>query len=148
MEVRISGEIQDIAGDSDLLVKVAEWVCRQINLQPESIDIILVDDNTLRELHKIYLDDDTVTDVMTFNLGEDGSIESEIYISMPRAISQSVEYGITLLQEMIRLVVHACLHLAGYDDQNDKERKKMKILEDEYVNNAYREFLNSGKNCH
>ena len=118
-----------------------DWTCQQNNLQPESIDIILVDDDTLREMHKIYLDDDSVTDVMTFNLSDDKSIEGEIYISVPRATAQSLEYGVTLLQELVRLIIHGCLHLAGYDDQVEDNLKEMKNIEDKLVVSAYSKFL-------
>ncbi len=141
MEVRINGEIQEIADDIDLLINIVNWICPEIQITPESIDIILVDDETLREMHKIYLDDDTNTDVMTFNLGDNKSIEGEIYISMPGAIAQAKEYGNSLIQEMIRLVIHACLHLAGHDDLDEKKQKTMKALEDKYVEDAYGQFL-------
>ena len=141
MEIRINGEIQEVAAEIELLTNVVDWICRQNNLQPESIDIILVDDDTLREMHKIYLDDDSVTDVMTFNLADDKSIEGEIYISVPRATAQSLEYGVTLIQELVRLIIHGCLHLSGYDDQTEDSRKEMKKIEDNFVLTAYSNFL-------
>ena len=141
MEIRINGEIQEVAAEIELLTNVVDWICRQNNLQPESIDIILVDDDTLREMHKIYLDDDSVTDVMTFNLADDKSIEGEIYISVPRATAQSLEYGVTLIQELVRLIIHGCLHLSGYDDQAEDSRKEMKKIEDNLVLTAYSKFL-------
>lgn len=141
MEIRINGEIQEVAAEIELLTNVVEWTCQQNNLQPESIDIILVDDNTLREMHKIYLDDDSVTDVMTFNLADDNSIEGEIYISVPRATAQSIEFGVTLIQELVRLIIHGCLHLAGYDDQTEDKLKEMKLIEDKLVIEASNKFL-------
>ena len=141
MEIRINGEIQEVAAEIELLTNVVDWTCQQNNLQAESIDIILVDDDTLREMHKIYLDDDSVTDVMTFNLADDKSIEGEIYISVPRATAQSLEYGVTLIQELVRLIIHGCLHLAGYDDQVEDNLKEMKNIEDKLVVSAYSKFL-------
>jgi probable rRNA maturation factor len=82
--------------------------------------------------------------VMTFNLGEDDSIEGEIYISLPRAYEQSQEYGVTIREELSRLVIHGCLHLAGHDDRDDKARDGMKKLEDELVAKAINEYL---RNC-
>jgi len=141
MEIRINGEIQEVAEEIELLTNVVDWTCHQNNLQPDSIDIILVDDDTLREMHKIYLDDDSVTDVMTFNLADDKSIEGEIYISVPRATAQSTEYGVTLVQELVRLIIHGCLHLAGYDDQTEDNLKEMKDIEDKLVVDASNKFL-------
>ena len=142
MEIRINGETSEISDHLETLTGVVKWICVQVNLQPDSIDIILVDDNTLRDLHKVYLHDDTFTDVMTFNLGENGAVEGEIYISITRAIAQSEQYKISLIQELIRLVIHGCLHLAGYNDQDRKERQRMKNIEDQFVADAFAKFLN------
>ena len=141
MEIRISGDIEDIADDIDLYSKIISWTCIRLKLQPSSIDVILVDDTTLRELHKIYLDDDSNTDVMTFNLGEDDSIEGEIYISLPRVYEQSQEYNVTYQEELVRILIHACLHLAGYDDLEDDQRMQMKLEEDKLFNEARAEYL-------
>jgi len=142
MEIRVNGDFKDIDEDIDLLKSVIDWTCEQIKLSPRSVDIILVDDETLRELHKIYLNDDTKTDVMTFNLGDENSIESEIYISLTRAEAQAAEFDVSLIEEIIRLLIHACLHLAGYDDQEEVQRIQMKKAEDQYVTLACKRFLN------
>lgn len=142
MEIRINGDIENISDDLDIYTSIVEWCCNETDLKVSSIDVIIVDDRTLRELHKIYLNDDTNTDVMTFNLGDEEEIESEIYISLPRARAQAKEYNIDLSEEMTRLLIHACLHLAGFDDQNDEDRQIMKERENELVVKARGQFLN------
>jgi rRNA maturation RNase YbeY len=141
MVVRISGNTEDITDDINLYSKIVRRTCDRLDVQAKSVDVIFVDDPTLRELHRIYLHDDSNTDVMTFNLGEEGVIEGEIYISLPRALEQSKEFDVTVQEELIRLLIHGCLHLAGYDDQEDEQRRHMKKLEDELVSEAAVEFL-------
>jgi rRNA maturation RNase YbeY len=133
MEIRISGNISEVAEDLTILKDITEWTCRKLALKPDAIDVILIDDAVMQEMHKIYLDDPSKTDVMTFNLGENEQIEGEIYISLPRAQSQAKDYNVNLRSELARLIIHGCLHLAGYDDQTPEDRDKMKQLEDSFV---------------
>ena len=105
------------------------------------IDVIFTDDKSLKKMHREYLDDDTLTDVMTFNLSKSPPIESEIYISIERAHENAQNYNVTYQNELMRLLIHACLHLAGYDDKDEKKRKKMKEQEDYYIDKAEKKFV-------
>ncbi len=104
----------------------------ELNLKADSVNVVFVDDSTLRAMHRQYLDDDTFTDVMTFDLGEE-NIEGEIYISTDRALAQADEFGVTPEEEVVRLIIHGLLHLKGYDDTTEKLRSEMKQMEDRLV---------------
>ena len=112
------------------------WIVRQLNLNVTSADIILTDDDSLQKLHKEYLDDDSFTDVMTFNLADSDSIEAEIYVSKDRVKQHASRFKTTISKEMVRVIVHAFLHLAGFNDQTGKERKIMKSKEEHYLSQA------------
>ncbi len=114
------------------LGKIIETVSKRLALNAKSITVVFVDDSTLREMHARYLNDSSRTDVMTFDLGED-AVEGEIYISLDRAADQAEQYGVTVEQEIIRLTIHGLLHLKGYDDQTDSDRKEMKSIENALV---------------
>ena len=143
MIIRINGDTEILAADIDCYTKIITWCCEEINLSAESIDVIFVDDKTLRDMHKIYLNDDSFTDVMTFNLGDEDAIESEIYISLTRTQEQAIEYQVSLQEEITRLLVHACLHLVGYDDLKTEDQLIMKDRENELVKLAQDQFLDS-----
>jgi probable rRNA maturation factor len=49
----------------------------------------------------------------------------DIIISVPRAISQSEEYGHSIERELGFLFVHGFLHLIGYDHQDEETEKAM-----------------------
>jgi rRNA maturation RNase YbeY len=97
-----------------------------------SVSIVLVDDDALLELNRTHLAHDYYTDVITFGLEAD-PLEGEIYISVDRAREQAREVGDTLGRELRRLAIHGALHLAGYDDATDAERRRMTELEDHYL---------------
>ena len=57
----------------------------------------------------------------------------DVYISIDKAKSQSVEYGHSLLRELCFLAVHGMLHLLGYDHMNKDDEKIMFKLQDEIL---------------
>ena len=107
-------------------------VCDEIGLRAESVDIIFVDDETLKNMHAEYLDDPTYTDVITFDLGEEAS-EGELYISLERAQDQADTYNVPYFTEIKRLIIHGILHLKGYDDIDETKRAEMKTVENRLV---------------
>ncbi len=99
------------------------------------IDIILVDDEYLRELKHEYFGMDMYTDVIAFRLNpyEEGRVEGEIYISLHRAAEQAEEYGVTADLELLRLAVHGTYHLLGYEDDTPEKKNVMTSMEDQQL---------------
>jgi len=128
MEIEIHQLPKSLKLNENQLSELVKKVCLEIALKAHSIAFVFVDDEYLAEMHDQYLDDPDKTDVITFNLGDE-NIEGEIYISFERALEQAKEFNVTLEEEIIRLIIHGLLHLAGYDDLNDSDRNKMKAVE-------------------
>ncbi|HTY13046.1 MAG TPA: rRNA maturation RNase YbeY [Candidatus Omnitrophota bacterium] len=78
-----------------------------------TISISLVGDALMRRLNREYRKKDKTTDVLSFNIDENG-ILGDIYISLPVAKRQAREYSVTLKDELVRLAVHGTLHVLGY----------------------------------
>ena len=130
MEIRVYPN-KEIAGSLKKPVwQLVKWLVKQLALPVTFIHVIFVNDQKMRELHKTFLKQNIETDVMTFNLNENGAIEAEIYISAPRAALQARDYDVPFLQEIYRLVIHGCLHLAGESDHTRTKRTQMKRKED------------------
>lgn len=114
--------------------KMVQEIFRELGLSFQALNIVVVNDEHLRNLHRDYLSDDSYTDVMTFNLSEGNAIEGEIYISADRAAVQAREFGVTLSEEVGRLIIHGLLHLAGYQDLEPPQRAQMREKEDYFLN--------------
>lgn len=91
----------------------------------------------MRDMNARFRGKDTVTDVLSFPM-EDRALEGkgivlgDIVVCIPRVLKQSAEYGLTFHEELIRLLVHGLLHLAGYDhERGPHRRKKMEKKEKE-----------------
>lgn len=95
-----------------------------------AVDVVLVDDATLAELHGRFLGDPSPTDVMSFDLGDDDAGPAgEIYVSVDRARAIAESRGVPAARELALYLVHGALHLCGHDDHDDGERAAMRSAE-------------------
>ncbi|OGC25015.1 rRNA maturation RNase YbeY [candidate division WOR-1 bacterium RIFOXYB2_FULL_42_35] len=92
------------------------------------INLVIVDDRQIRKLNKKYRKKDQATDVLSFEMGEDGVI-GDIAIAEPTTRKNAQQYGVTYRQELKRLVIHGVLHLLGYD-HGRKMRDAEKIYQE------------------
>ena len=142
MTVYIQTENNYIKNINGTLKKIASWICKDLKLNINSLAIIFITDTQIKELHKRFLGKSVTTDVITFNLGDSDLIEGEIYISLDKAKKQAKCYGVSLINEISRLITHSCLHLSGYNDNNEKTREIMKKKENIYVATIQDLFIN------
>jgi len=140
MKIQITPDHSDLRQFDTILYEVAGWIAEELALEVSEVDIILTDDRTLRKMHSEYLGDNTFTDVMTFDLSDTEAIEAEIYISSDRVRQHASRFKTTMRNELMRMVIHAFLHLAGYDDQTESKRKIMKEKEDQFLLAAEKVF--------
>ncbi len=105
--------------------------------------IVFVDEETIRDLNRKYRDIDKITDVLSFAFEDNDRVDykdfrflGEIYICIPRMISQAKEYGHNETRELGFLTVHGLLHLLGYDHMNKKDEKVMFDLQEKMLNES------------
>ncbi len=104
-----------------------------------SIDIVITSDEKVYEINTEFLGHDYYTDIITFNYNDRSILNGEIYISEPRVRENAVKYETSFGSEMRRVIFHGILHLCGYDDSTERERKKMSEMEDMYLALSYAE---------
>lgn len=102
--------------------------------QKAKISIVLVDDPTIHELNKRFLQHDCPTDVLTFPL-ENGpqGLEAELIVSSDTALRQAAEYGTSGEHELLLYVIHGLLHLFDYDDHDPGFARQMRLREEYYL---------------
>ena len=101
---------------------------------PGNISFIFTDDDFLQEMNRRYLEHDYFTDVITFDLSVKKNIlDGEIYISVDTVRENAKTYGGTGQTEILRVMVHGILHLAGYGDSNEDEKVVMRSRENFYI---------------
>ncbi len=95
----------------------------------------------MSQLNEQYRKRPGTTDVLSFTLSEESSpaLEGEIYISQEQAARQAKEYAVPLEEEIIRLVTHGILHLAGRTHDTDEDFKLYRKDTERLMRRYYRE---------
>ena len=78
----------------------------------------IVDDPTIHELNRRYLDHDYATDVLSFAFEQSPVlIDGEIVVSGYMAAATAARCGWPAEDELLLYLIHGTLHLVGFDDQ-------------------------------
>lgn len=94
-----------------------------------AMTIRMVDENEGLELNKKFRGKNYATNVLTF-IGEDAEVlYGDIVICAPVVEKEALTQRKALLAHYAHLVLHAVLHLQGYDHENDNEAAQMEARE-------------------
>ena len=142
--------IKDVINESALYVECPFEI---------SVEVTIVDNETIKNINKEQREIDNPTDVLSFPMvdyEEAGNFEfledddnpaiyeyfdpdtgelmlGDIVISSEKVYSQSEEYGHSVKRELGFLVAHSMLHLFGYDHMEDDERVIMEAKQSEIL---------------
>jgi len=126
----------DVTIDGSLPEKLARAVLSGERVSEAAINIILVDDQYITRLNHQFLNKNTTTDVISFNLEDEpgGALEGEVYANIEQIRRQAEDYQVTFKEELCRVLIHGILHLVGFEDYTSEQRLKMVAKEDYYLN--------------
>ncbi|WP_424962667.1 rRNA maturation RNase YbeY [Ekhidna sp.] len=97
----------------------------------EEINYIFSSDEYLLQINREHLNHDYYTDIITFdNSEETGVIESDIFISIDRVKENAKNQKASFTDELNRVMIHGVLHLLGFGDKTEEEKKVMREKED------------------
>ncbi len=122
------------------LYDLLAFTLKREKLDNVEFNIILVDSETIHDINRTYRNVDRVTDVISFALEDNKTIEldhrllGDIYICVERAESQAIEYGHSFLRELSFLAIHGLLHLLGYDHVKAEDEKIMFSKQEDILN--------------
>ncbi|MDP2090692.1 MAG: rRNA maturation RNase YbeY [Candidatus Gracilibacteria bacterium] len=123
---------------------IFEVISNKINIiQNGTINIVFLDDDSIKNLNNNYRKIDKSTDVLSFHYYDDFTdlndedIAGEIIMSETKIKTQAIEYGLGEEKEFYKLLIHSILHILGFDHEIDEEYKIMQNLEE----NIYKEVF-------
>jgi len=97
------------------------------------LSIAVMDNREIAAIHARFMDDDSATDVITFPGDAAEKFAGEICVSAEQAIISAEELGKSLSSEIALYLVHGWLHLAGFNDHTEQDRKSMRKAEKEIL---------------
>ena len=117
--------------------QIRNWIFSVItteNYQLSEINFIFCSDEHLLGLNKQYLEHDTYTDVITFDHSETpNTVVADVFISLDRVKENAANLNVKMFEELLRVMVHGTLHLVGFNDKNEEDKKRMTAREDYYL---------------
>ncbi len=108
-------------------------VIEKEKMQIGQVNIIFTTNNKILQINKEYLSHDYYTDIITFNYCDKEIVNGDIYISLDTVRNNSAYYGVKMIEELYRVIIHGILHLIGYNDQNKGESVIMREKETYYL---------------
>ena len=113
-----------------------------------AVSILITDDETVRELNRVYRGVDAATDVLSF-ASHEGDADApgladpppalaavlaaqlgDIIIAYPYAERQARRFGNSVTAELRLLAVHGVLHLLGYDHHTPADEAEMWAIQE------------------
>jgi probable rRNA maturation factor len=122
--------------DSDFnlrtLKKLVHDICTEFNVTEVNIQINIVDDAGIAEIHRQFLKKTGTTDVISFDLSDEFEPGRNFLIAVnaDMARRQAEKRGHSPEAELALYIVHGLLHQLGYDDLNPRQAKRMHEKED------------------
>jgi len=90
-----------------------------------SLSVAVIDDASIHEINREFLEHDWPTDVIAFPLSD---AEGEVVVSAERALTEARERSVEPMAELLLYVVHGILHLMGHDDHEPDDAARMHDL--------------------
>lgn len=104
-----------------------------------NLQYVFCSDSYLLEINQEFLQHDTYTDIITFELSPVPEVtEGEVYISIDRVRENASRFKVSEETELHRVIFHGALHLCGYKDKSRKDAALMRQKEEECLQ-AYAE---------
>jgi len=128
--LQINKKFSDLIS-STYLEEIAANIFTFLEIEPQSdLSILIENDAALKKLNNLYRGINQPTDVLSFDSDEINpetgfSSLGDIAISFPTAEKQANEANHPVTNEVILLLVHAILHLTGYDHNTKEEKQEM-----------------------
>ena len=100
-----------------------------------NLNFLFVDDKEMLKYNKKYLQQESYTDIITFDNSLNNKIAGDIVISLERVNENAKYYQVSYNYELERVMAHGLLHLLGYNDKNKEEKIIIRNKENYYLKN-------------
>ena len=92
-----------------------------------------VSETKIQQVNKDYLKHNFVTDVITFDYSDDKAISAEAFVCPEEVLKNAIIHSQLAENELVRVLLHAILHVLGYDDKSKESRQEMRKQEDHFL---------------
>lgn len=137
IEILVDDGVDDICLPSEAdIVRAVKASCEAAGLADDDIDLCVrfADDVEVLRLNHQWRGKEKVTDVLSFPLQEGPGFDpaqplGDIALAMPFVANEAARLELPVQAHILHLIVHATLHLLGYDHMDDEEALAMQQME-------------------
>ena len=92
-----------------------------------------VSEAKIQQVNNDHLNHNFITDVITFDYSVDKAISAEAFVCPEEVLKNAKRYSQASENEVVRVLLHAVLHVLGYDDKSKESRQEMRKQEDHFL---------------
>jgi probable rRNA maturation factor len=137
-KIAIATPQETVPVDRAFMRELTRTVLEGEGVRDAQISLAFVDNATIHQLNKRYLNHDEPTDVLSFPLSEPKArqLAGELVIGAEVALAQAQARGHDVQAELALYVIHGLLHLCGHDDTTPEAAAEMRARERHYLARA------------
>ncbi|GAB4228044.1 MAG: rRNA maturation RNase YbeY [Chlamydiales bacterium] len=138
MQIFVSNEQNDLEFSESRVISIVQSVLAEENIDCDEVNVYLVSEEKITLLHEKYFNKPEPTDCISFPLNIEEFIGprhlGEVVVCPKIAIEYAREHKISPQHEVTLYIVHGILHLVGYDDIDEVDKKEMRKAEKHHMN--------------
>lgn len=126
------------AAEKRRIKKIVELFFKKMEKTGQA-SVHLVGERTMKRLNNRFRQKNKVTDVLAFAAQEGKRLPAEaedwgdIFICLPQIKKQAAVFGVTVENELERMLAHGLLHLWGHDHERPRQARRMFALQEKLV---------------
>jgi probable rRNA maturation factor len=132
LHVQFDSQVPNLKADLSKLETLVRTICEKFGCSNATVHIAIVNDTGIIEVHRQFLEKDTTTDVISFDLSDEfePGRSFQIVVNAEMADRQAAKRGHSPEAELALYITHGLLHNLGFDDLCPEDAKKMHETED------------------
>ena len=136
VNIQIASSSKDVPSDND----IEDWIRQILNHVDRfnaELTVRVVDEIEITDLNRTYRHKNAPTDVLAFPTRLPNDVEldllGDIVVCAGAVNRHAADNNISRPTHWARIIAHGILHLCGYDHEQSKDAKKMKLAEAEIL---------------
>ena len=118
--------------DEDDAARLTQWIEQAIRMLPCAlgrVDLAVLDDAHITNLHRRWYGLESTTDVLTFESHDGELTEAHIAICYDEAVRCRGQHADQIVDELLLYAIHGLLHCCGFNDDTPEATSKMRDQE-------------------
>ncbi len=135
IDIVVDEGIEEPLPDDASICRAVEAACSEAGItQTVHLCIRFATDAIVKELNSQWRGRESVTDVLSFPMQDGPGFDpdeslGDMILAAPFTLREAKKLSLPSTDHMLHLIVHATLHLLGYDHMADSEAERMQKIE-------------------